>query len=99
MKKLLIKILLCMPLLTACEDMFEPELENIYDEDLMHTQPSFAQSILGQAYALLPYTTAPQSDLATDDAVSNDINNNYLKMATGSWASNNDPLSRWKKHY
>ena len=99
MKKLLIKILLCMPLLTACEDMFEPELENIYDEDLMHTQPSFAQSILGQAYALLPYTTAPQSDLATDDAVSNDINNSYLKMATGSWASNSDPLSRWKKHF
>ena len=88
-----------MPLLTACEDMFKPELENIYDEGYMHHQPAFAQSILGQSYALLPYTTDPQSDLATDDAVSNDINSSYLKMATGSWASNNDPLSRWKKHF
>lgn len=76
--------------------MFEPALENIYDENMMHNQPTFAQGILGQAYALLPYTTAPQSDVATDDAVSNDINNSYLKMATGSWASNSDPLSRWK---
>ena len=99
MKRVLIKLLICMPLLSSCEDMFKPELENIYDEEYMHHQPSFAQSFLGQAYALLPYTTAPQSDLATDDAVSNDINSGYLKMATGSWASNNDPLSRWKKHY
>lgn len=99
MKKVLIKFLICMPLLSSCEDMFKPELENIYDEEYMHHQPSFAQSFLGQSYALLPYTTAPQSDLATDDAVSNDINNSYLKMATGSWASNSDPLSRWKKHY
>lgn len=85
-----------MPLLTSCEDMFKPELENIYDEGYMHRQPAFAQSILGHSYVLLPYTTAPQSDLATDDAVSNDINNSYLKMATGGWASNSDPLSRWK---
>lgn len=99
MKKVLIKLLFCMPLLTSCEDMFKPELENIYDEGYMHHQPAFAQSILGQSYALLPYTTAPQSDLATDDAVSNDINNSYLKVATGGWTSNNDPLSRWKKHF
>lgn len=99
MKKILIKLLFCMPLLTSCEDMFKPELENIYDEGYMHRQPAFAQSILGHSYVLLPYTTAPQSDLATDDAVSNDINNSYLKMATGGWASNSDPLSRWKKHF
>ena len=99
MKSKLIILLFCIPLLSSCDDMFEPALENIYDENMMHSQPTFAQGILGQAYALLPYTTAPQSDLATDDAVSNDINNSYLKMATGSWASNSDPLSRWKRHY
>lgn len=99
MKKILINLLICMPLLTSCEDMFKPELENIYDEGYMHHQPAFAQSILGHSYSLLPYTNAPQSDLATDDAVSNDIDNNYLKMATGSWASNNNPLSRWTRHF
>ena len=63
MKKVLIKLLFCMPLLTSCEDMFKPELENIYDEGYMHHQPAFAQSILGQSYACLLYTSDAADEL------------------------------------
>lgn len=90
-----IKILALLPLFAACDDLFSPAEENIRELDAMYKEPTYAQGILGNAYILLPYSSSPNSDLATDDAVTNDINNNYLKMATGSWSSNNDPMSQW----
>ena len=46
MKSKLIILLFCIPLLSSCDDMFEPALENIYDENMMHSQPTFAQGKL-----------------------------------------------------
>ncbi len=54
--------------------------------------------ILDNAYLALPYSTTPSSDVATDDAVTNDNSGdlfNYRKMATGSWAANMNPVSQW----
>ena len=82
--------------LASCDDVFEPALENINGVEKMYTDASYAQGILGNAYLLMPYQTTPQSDLATDDAVSNDQSNSYLQMAIGNWTSDNDPLSQWK---
>jgi len=73
--------------LTACDDLFEPAIENIKNEDSMDNEPNYADAILGSAYILMPYPSAPENDVATDDAVSNDINNEYLSMAVGSWTS------------
>lgn len=84
------------PLLASCTDMFEPALENNRSEDNMYDDPSYAQGVLGYAYSLLPYDTKSVSDVATDDAVTNDRANTYLAMATGSWTSNNDPMSKWQ---
>lgn len=84
------------PLLASCTDMFEPALENNRSEDNMYEDPSYAQGVLGYAYSLLPYDTKSVSDVATDDAVTNDRANSYLAMATGSWTSNNDPMSKWQ---
>jgi starch-binding outer membrane protein, SusD/RagB family len=94
--KNIIKLLVFLPLLTSCDDLFTPAIENIRGIDAMYKEPSYAQGILANAYILLPYSSTPNSDVATDDAVTNDKTSTYLKMATGSWASNSDPMSQWQ---
>lgn len=97
--KNIFKLLAFLPLLTACDDLFEPALENNRDLEAMHKEPSYAQGILANAYIILPYETSPTSDLATDDAVTNEISSNYLRMATGSWTANNNPVSQWQNRF
>lgn len=91
-----IKLLVFLFLFSSCEDLFEPALENNRGLEAMYDEPIYAQGILGNAYILLPYASAPNSDVATDDAVSNDNSNDYLSMATGSWSSSNNPMSQWQ---
>lgn len=81
---------------TACEDVFTPAIENTRGIDAMYQEPIYAQGILANAYVLLPYSANPNSDVATDDAVSNDISNNYRLMAGGTWSSSNNPMSQWQ---
>lgn len=83
-------------LLTSCDDLFEPAIENQKDISIIWDKPVFAQELLGNAYILLPYATRPESDLATDDAVSSSQQNNYARMATGSWSSSENPVSQWQ---
>ena len=68
----------------SCDDLFEPANENNQDISAMYKDADFARGVLDNAYLVLPYSDMPQTDLATDDAVSNDVSNNYKKMATGS---------------
>lgn len=95
MKKIIILSVLAI-LLTSCEDMFSPAIENTSGLEVMYNQPTYAQGILANAYILLPYTENPTTDVATDDAVSNDIENDYLLAATGSWSADNNPFSQWR---
>lgn len=92
----IIKFLILIPFFASCEDMFTPEIENIRSLDAMYAEPTYAQGILANAYILLPYSSSPDTDVATDDAVTNDNASSYLKMATGSWTSNFDPMSQWQ---
>ena len=85
--------------LTGCDDLFEPALENNQDISQMYNDPQFARGILDNAYLMLPYSSEPSTDVATDDAVSNDADNSYKKMATGSWASDMNPVSQWDGRY
>ncbi len=82
--------------LSACEDMFEPAKENNRGVEEMLTDPNYAAGLLGYGYAMLPYENFSVSDVATDDAVTNDKESNYSKMALGSWASNNNPMEQWQ---
>ena len=96
--KHIFKLLVLLPLFAAvaCDDLLEPAIENNRDIDAMENDPSYALGVLGNAYILLPYNTSPTSDVATDDAVSNDNSNTWRAMATGAWTSQNDPTSQWK---
>lgn len=85
--------------LVACDDVIEPAVENTMDITAIYTNPSMAMGLLGNAYVLLPYDGTPTTDLATDDAVSNQASNSYREMASGSWTSINNPISRWQNCY
>jgi hypothetical protein len=86
--------------LVSCGDMFEPADENTRQEDAMYEESNYAHGLLIYGYDRLPYLTnvadaANWTDVATDDAVTNLKSNNYMEMATGSWASDNNPMSQW----
>ncbi|UGU17697.1 RagB/SusD family nutrient uptake outer membrane protein [Sinomicrobium kalidii] len=81
--------------LGGCDDLFEPALENNRGLDDMYEEAIYAQGILLNGYTRIPSGSWSFNDVATDDAVSNDINNNYLKMATGQWTATNNPLDQW----
>ncbi|MBR4730609.1 MAG: RagB/SusD family nutrient uptake outer membrane protein [Prevotella sp.] len=81
--------------LVSCDDMFEPAEENKRQLEDLAKESTYAHGLLIYAYERLPYTRSTQTDIATDDAVTNVTTNNYLNMATGSWAADNDPMSQW----
>ena len=84
---------------SSCDDLFEPAIENQQDLSQMYKDKEFARGILANAYMALPYSSSSVSDVATDDAVSNDNTNEYMKIATGGWSSLNDPTSQWRDRY
>ena len=82
---------------SSCDDMFEPADENNRQEEAMYEESKYADGLLMYGYGRLPYLTTTQTDIATDDAVTNQKNSAYLNMATGTWAADNDPMSQWIK--
>lgn len=95
MKKFII-LLAFLPFFTACDDLFSPAKENVQDLTGKDDQSAFMEGVLANAYVLLPFSNGPVSDVATDDCVSNDETNGYRLMASGTWSSNNDPMSQWQ---
>ena len=81
----------------SCEDMFVPADENNRQEDAMYEESKYAHGLLMYAYDRLPYITTSQTDVATDDAVTNQKSNvnAFRAMTEGTWASDNDPMSQW----
>lgn len=81
---------------TGCQDMFEPAIENHKENSDLYNMPAWATGLLGHAYISNPLGSWSFNDVATDDAVSNNPNNGYRLMATGSWRANNNPMDRWQ---
>ena len=84
----------------SCDDMFEPAKENNRQAEDMTEESKYAHGLLMYGYDRLPYITNVASqyswtDVATDDAVTNQTSNSFLNMATGTWASDNNPMSQW----
>lgn len=83
-------------LFTACDDVFEPLPENFLPIESAGENSSYADNLLGNAYSSVPESGGYSfDDPATDDAVSNDRDNSWRKIATGSWSSNFNPTSCW----
>lgn len=76
----------------GCEP--EPIDENRLNFDYVSTDPESAEGILLNAYTGL-VSQFSFSDAATDDAVSNQLTNNYKRMALGELNAQFNPASRW----
>lgn len=100
MKKNYIKALLLLSVtgltLTSCDDLFTPAIENNLGIDYMNNNAAYAEGVLGNAYTRIPCASFSFSEVGTDDAVSKDPDNNYRRLAAGSWTSENNPLERWR---
>ena len=95
MNKRILIVLSVIFMTISCDDLIEPAIENNRGLEDMYAEAAYAQGILLNAYTRLPGNGWSFSDVATDDAVSNDVTNNYRKIATGQWAANFNPLDQY----
>lgn len=98
MKKNIFLILMVTLIFSSCDDLFSPANDNFKKPSDMYKEPDFAQSFLLNAYSRIP-GYYDNTDYATDDAVTNQKSNGYLKAATGSWTAENNPFNRWNDSY
>jgi hypothetical protein len=75
--------------------MLEPENDNHNTLDRVSRDPAFAEGLLIRAYTFIPTNSYNFDDIATDNAVSNDRVNNFLRMATGEWTARFNPQNQW----
>ena len=85
--------------LTGCDDLFEPAIENNLGLEYMYENSQYAEGILANAYTRIPCAGYSFNDVATDDAVSNDAENSWRKIASGMWTANNNPAGVSRGHY
>src|SRR5690606_9649854 len=86
-------------LLASCNDsFFEPDDDNHHGEDRLFDDRNFAEGLLLNAYTAFSNNYSLE-EVATDDAVTNEDENDYRRMAMGEWSSVFNPLSVWSSAY
>lgn len=85
--------------LSSCGEILEPIQDNSLQEDQLLGNPAFAEGILINAYNQIPNNYDFNSDIASDDASTNNLSSPALQIATGGWRSNFNPLSTWNNAY
>jgi hypothetical protein len=79
---------------TSCE-LLEPKDDNHSTIDRVYNDPTFAEGLLLRAFTYIPTNSYQWDDVATDDAVTNDKLNIFLRMAKGEWSAQNNPQNLW----
>ncbi len=80
--------------------MFAPNPEqpaNQFQMDRVLNDPAFAEGIMLRGYIAIP-NDYNFSEVATDDAVTNDVTSDYRRMATGEWSAIFNPISQWETY-
>lgn len=98
MKKRIFLALAAVLVFSSCDDLFEPAVENFKTIEQMYTDPNYAQGFLTNTYRVIP-GYYDNSEYATDDAVTNQRGNAYLRLATGEWTSTNNHVNMWVTSY
>ncbi|WP_066628725.1 RagB/SusD family nutrient uptake outer membrane protein [Labilibacter marinus] len=91
--------------LVSCEDFLDPKIteERTYEEIL--TQPEMIRGLVTSAYSAIPSVYDNEGgqflDVATDNAITNELTDPLNKMITFSsfWNSTNNPVSTWNSRY
>ena len=95
MNKKILLFISALLVMFGCQDLIEPAIQNNRKLEEVREEPRFAQGLLINGYARIPSNGWSFSDMATDDAVSNNEENAYYAVATGQWAANANPLNQW----
>ena len=107
MMKNILKIFLLLPAcigFLSCENFLTAEEENVFQRDLIENNSAFAQGVLINGYSRM-FSAYQFEDVATDDAVTNDLTNggnnyaNFRRAATGEWSPFFDPTNIWNNSY
>lgn len=83
-------------ILYSCADYLQPKPENIVDEEFLLGKPEYVEGVLIGAYVGLPNSYTFDTDVATDDAVTNFKDSPFIRLATGEWLSSFYPMSQWE---
>ena len=86
-------------MIAGCKKNLTPLDDNHRTLEDIYADPAYAEGILLNAYTRLPTNAYTFSEVATDDAVTNDKFSRLLNMATGSWSSANNPVDQWENSY
>ncbi|MCU0473132.1 MAG: RagB/SusD family nutrient uptake outer membrane protein [Bacteroidales bacterium] len=96
---LLIAIVLSGLVLNSCEKLLEPAYDNSLSDDFVWNNPIYAEGVLLRAYTNMPGLYNFTSDMATDDAVSNEKGSGANRLSDGQWSSQYNPISNWSVAY
>ena len=83
--------------MVSCDSILEPIDENRLDFDFVKTDPESAEGVLLNGYSRIP-NQFTFNDVATDDAVNNQLNNSFKRMALGELNAQFNPISRWNNY-
>lgn len=97
-KKLLIVVFIGL-VFAGCRKNLEPLDDNHLTIGDVNSNPFFEEGILMNAYTRLPTNTYSFSEVATDDAVTNNRVDPLLNMATGAWSAANNPMDQWNNSF
>jgi len=85
--------------LVSCEDLINPKEDNVLSEEQLLFSSIYTEGLLMKAYTALPNDYYFETDVASDDAVSNDPASVYRSLAVGNWKATNNPISQWSYAY
>ncbi|TNJ45020.1 RagB/SusD family nutrient uptake outer membrane protein [Tamlana fucoidanivorans] len=81
----------------SCEDFLDPIDENRLDFEFVGETPAAAEGVLLQGYSrLIDQFTFDEA--ATDDAVNNQLDNDFKRIAKGELSAQFNPTSRWRNY-
>ncbi len=87
-------------LFVSCEKQLEPEVSNIYTQDVILNTVNYAEGILLKAYLGLPTNHSNFNlDYASDDAVTNNRDASVKTANDGGWTSISNPFGVWYSAY
>ena len=92
-------LLIIVILFASCEKFLEPQPDGTLTNEELLFNPTFAEGLLMTAYAALPNEYDFATDVASDDAVTNEKESDYRRMASGEWLSSFNPISKWSDAY
>jgi starch-binding outer membrane protein, SusD/RagB family len=97
-KKLLVLLTLGIAF-ASCKKNLTPEDDNHRTLEDIYPDAGYAEGVLLNAYSRLPTNSYTFSEVATDDAVTNDKFSGLSTMATGAWSAVNNPVEQWNTSY